>query len=212
VITPEEAAAEEFFDEIRKELYTEHRDQAIDEFTQEKLTSYYLNNPDVMRPAVDSIQEGNWQIENNRDSSALVFYVTAIELLLKATLLKPVLHGLIHHDALAEIMVQHILGQTGIDRYEKLLAELFQSLAGIDVRSISRDESDQTLLVECREIQRTRNSIIHKGQRCDKSDAQKGKVVSASVFEQIVRPMLYSLRLTVIERGSIVDNDTLGGL
>ena len=94
--TPEEYAMEDFYDQISKELYPEHKEQAIEEFTEEKLKSYYLQNPDVMRPAVDAIQEGNWQLEQKKYSSSLVFYVTAIELLLKATLLRPVLYGWSH--------------------------------------------------------------------------------------------------------------------
>lgn len=207
--TPEDDAADEFFDEIRRELYPEHKDQAIAEFTDEKLKSFYLQNSMVMRPAVDSLQEGNWQLENSRYSASLLFYVTAVELLLKATLLKPVLHGLIHNEALAEIMVTHILGQTGIDRYEKLLAELFENLVGIDVRSVTREDSDKTLLVECRQIQRIRNNVVHKGQKCSENDAVTGKVVSVAVFGQIVRPMLHSLGLTVIEHGAIIENEYL---
>ena len=119
----QDAAMDEFYDQISKELYPEHKEQAIEEFTEERLKSYYLQNPDVMRPAVDAIQEGNWQLDQERFSPALVFYVTAIELLLKATLLRPVLYGLIHNEGIAEIMIKHILGQTGVERYENLLAQ-----------------------------------------------------------------------------------------
>jgi len=34
--TPEEYAMEEFYDQISKELYPEHKEQAIEEFTDEK--------------------------------------------------------------------------------------------------------------------------------------------------------------------------------
>ncbi|WP_169709472.1 hypothetical protein [Deferrisoma camini] len=151
------------------------------------------------------IQEGNWQLEQKRYSPALVFYVTAIELLLKATLLRPVLYGLIHNEGLAEIMIKHILGQTGVERYENLLAQLFDNLADIDVKKISREGTKTKLFVECRELQKVRNNVIHQGQSCTDKDAEKGKLVSIAVFEQIVRPMLYSLGLTVIEKGRIVE-------
>lgn len=63
---PEDAAMDEFYDLISKELYPEHKEQAIEEFTDDKLKSYYQDNPDVMRPAVDAIQEGNWQLKEGR--------------------------------------------------------------------------------------------------------------------------------------------------
>ena len=129
-----DAAWEEFYDKIREELYPEHREQAIEEFTEERLKSYYQQNPDVMRPAVEAIQEGKWQLEKKRYPPALVFHVTAIELLFKATLLRPVLYGLIHNEGLAEIMTNSILSQTGVQRYEDLLAQLFDNLASINVK------------------------------------------------------------------------------
>ena len=201
----QDAAIDEFYDQISKELYPVHKEQAIEEFTQEKLKSYYLKNPAVMRPAVEAIQEGNWQLEQKRYSPALVFYVTAIELLLKATLLRPVLYGLIQNEGLAEIMIKHILGQTGVERYENLLAQLFDNLADIDVKQISREGIKTKLFVECRELQKVRNNIIHQGPSCTDKDAERGKLVSVAVFEEIVRPMLYSLGLTVIEKGRIIE-------
>ena len=204
--TPEEYAMEEFYDQISKELYPEHKEQAIEEFTDEKLKSYYLKNPAVMRPAVNAIQEGNWQLENTKYSSSLIFYVTAIELLLKATLLRPVLYGLIHNEGLAEIMVKHILGQTGVARYENLLAQLFNNLTGIEVKEITRENENKKLLVECKELQTIRNNIIHQGVSCTKKDAAKGKLVSISVYEKIVQPMLHSIGLNAIEKGDIVES------
>lgn len=201
---PSEYAMDEFYDQISKELYPDHKEQAIGEFTDEKLRAYYLQNPDVMRPAVNATQEGNWQLEQKRYSPALVFYVTAIELLLKGTLLRPVLYGLIHNEGLAEIMTKHILGQTGFERYEKLLAELFDNLANIDVRQISREGGQAKLFVECRDLQKIRNNIIHQGAFCTETEAEKSKLVSVAVFEKIVHPMLLSIGLTVIKEGKIV--------
>lgn len=200
-----DAAWEEFYDKIREELYPEHREQAIEEFTEERLKSYYQQNPDVMRPAVEAIQEGKWQLEKKRYPPALVFHVTAIELLFKATLLRPVLYGLIHNEGLAEIMTNSILSQTGVQRYEDLLAQLFDNLASINVKQITRDGARDTLFVECRQLQKIRNNIIHKGDFCTETDAEKSNLVSVAVFEKIARPLLFSIGLTVIEKGKIIE-------
>ncbi len=74
-----------------------------------------------------------------------MFLVSAIELLLKATLLKPVVYGLVHHEPLAEIIVRHTLGQSGFDRYEGLLSELFLGLAKIGIKDIKREGSEERL-------------------------------------------------------------------
>ncbi len=199
-----DTAMDEFYDQISHELYPDHRDQAISEFTQERLKSFYIKSPLVMRTAVDSLQQGKSLLSDNYFAPSLVSFMSAIELLLKATLLRPVVYGLVHHESLAEIIVKHALGQTGFDRYEDLLSDLFLSLANMDIKNVKRENSNKTLLAECKCLQKIRNDIIHKGETCQQDDAELALSVSVAVFEKIVRPMLYSLGLTVIERGEIV--------
>ena len=203
-----EAAKDEFYEQIRRELYEEHKEQAIAEFSAARLKSFYIQQPNVMRSAVDALQEGRWLQSNNRFSAAIIFYVSAIELLLKATLLRPVIYGLVHHDGLAEVIVKHILGQTGFDRYEVLLAELFWNLANINIKEIRRDNSTLRLLEECRALQKKRNDIIHQGARYPASEAEDARVIAVAVYDKIVAPMLFSLGLTVIEKGAIVPIQT----
>jgi hypothetical protein len=198
-----DAARDEFYDQISKELYPDHREQAISEFTEERLRSFYAKFPSVMRPAVDSLQQGKHLLSLGQETPALVFFVSAIELLLKATLLKPVVYGLVHHEPLAEIIVRYTLGQSGFDRYEGLLSELFLRLAKMNIKDIKREGAEERLLDECKKLQKVRNDIIHKGEKCSKSDAESAMGVSVAVFELIVRPMLYSMGLSVIERGEI---------
>lgn len=195
---------DDLHDAIARELYPEHKERAIGEFTKERLRAYYKGNPRVMRPAVDAIQEGKRLAENGHHSAALVFFVTAIELLLKATVLKPVVHGLVHNTALADIIVEQALGQTGFDRYTKLLSKLYVELAAIDINAITRPASNKKLLTECETLQRERNKIIHQGATCAPDLAQEGLHVAVAVYEQIVRHMLHALGLTVIEEGTIV--------
>lgn len=64
-----EIEMEEAYDRLAKELYSEHKDQAIAEFTDEHLKSYYIHNPWVMRPAIDAIQEGKRLQENGHHSA-----------------------------------------------------------------------------------------------------------------------------------------------
>lgn len=198
-----DAAIDEMYEQIGRELYPDHKVQAIIEFTAERLRSFYTANPRVMRPAVDALQEGKQLNEAKHYAAAMVFFVTAIELLLKATVLKPVVHGLIHNEGLANIVVQHALGQTGFDRYETLLSQLFSEIAGMELKSIIRVGTKKTLLSECAELQKLRNLIIHQGATCSPEQAKLGLDVSVAVYELIVAPMIFKLGLTVIEEGDI---------
>ncbi|MFM0006217.1 hypothetical protein PQR57_35170 [Paraburkholderia dipogonis] len=168
-----DAAMGEMYERIGDELYPEHRVQAIGEFTADRLSSYYLANPMVMRPAVDALQEAKRLNANGHHSAAVVFCATTIELLLKAMLLLPIVYGLVHNDGLADIIVKHAVGQTGFDRYRNLLSRLFQELANLDIANASRDGVSVALIDESRRVQDLRNDIIHKGHACDAAAARK---------------------------------------
>ncbi len=196
-------ARDEFYEAIARELYPEHKAQAIGEFTSERLRSFYVVNPRVMRPAVDAIQEGKGLNAAGHSSAALVFFVTAIELLLKATVLKPVVHGLVHSEPLAEVIVEQALGQSGFDRYTKLLSRLYAEFAGLDIDSITRPGVNQNLLTECSALQGLRNRIIHQGATCTPEQAAHGLEVAVAVYEHVVVPLISALGLTVVERGAI---------
>src|SRR5436189_3774333 len=199
--TEEDAARDAFYEQISQELYPEHKAQAIEEFTAERLCSFYVKHSKVMQPAVDALQEGKALHGEGHHAAAVVFFASAVELLLKATLLQPVVYGLVHHDGLADIIVSQALGQTGFDRYQNLMANLFSELAGIDIKTISRKGSEKPLLAECTELQKIRNEIIHKGNRCSAEQADMGLEVSVAAYQSIVFPMLRALGLTVIEQG-----------
>jgi len=198
-----DAAWDEMYDRIGRELYPEHKAQAIAEFTAERLRSFYIKNPEVMHSGVTSFKEAKALRESNHFSAALVFYVTSIELFLKATLLKPVVYGLVHNDALAEVIVQYALGQSGFDRYRSLLAKLFADLADIDLGGIKRDGASISLLDEALEIQKIRNKVIHQGAICSETEANLARDIAALVFGRIVVQMLNALGLEVHEKGLI---------
>jgi hypothetical protein len=202
--TPEDAAWDEFYDRIDRELYPQHKEQAIEEFTTERLQSFYNKNPEVASYAVRSQIEANALLDDGHVSASFVFAVSAIEQFLKAALLKPVVYGLVHHEALAELIVELTMGQAGFERYNKLLARLFESLAGINLEDVKRPGSAKKLLDEVSDLQRVRNKIIHQGIQVQKGDAKTALDITAAVFLQIVVEMLGALGLRIEQGGKIV--------
>jgi hypothetical protein len=191
------------WDDARDEFYEQVSAEAIEQFTVDRLQSYYTTHPEVMRPAVDAVQEAKKLLELERPAAAVVFSASAIELLLKATILKPVVHGLVHNATLAEIIVDSALGQTGFGRYDKLLASLFLEFAKIDLHSIRRSNSDQTLLSKCKTIQEWRNKVMHQGEKCTLGQASIAFEVAVDTYNLIVKPVLGALGLTVGDNGVI---------
>jgi hypothetical protein len=121
---------------------------------------------------------------------------------LKTTLLKPVVFGLVHHESLAAVIVEHTFGQTGFERYKTLLSSLFSSIAEIDLNSVKREAAGSSLLDEVLSLQKLRNKIIHQGLQCVKEDADNALAICSAVYGMIVLPMLNALGLKV-EKGVI---------
>lgn len=156
-----------------------------------------------MRPAVEALQEGKELYKNKHYSASLVFFMISIELLLKVTVLKPVVYGLVHNEAFADIIVKKVLTQTGFNCYENLLETIISTFTNLELKKISRDGSSVALFKECTSLQKIRNNIIHQGKVCTEDDAEKARKVAVAVYEMIVLPMIGALNLQVVEKGEI---------
>jgi len=200
---PSDAERDAAYDQLYEEMYREIAPQAVDEFTAERLTSFYIQHPDIMRPALAAIEEGSWQQQNQRHSAALVFYVSAVELLLKATVLKPVIYGLVHNEALAEVIVSNSLRSTGFDPYWGLLKKLSKTLANLDLDAVRRSGQADVLINECRAIQDLRNRVIHRGTHSTPDETETARLVAAAVLEEIVRPLLKGIGLRATPNGQV---------
>ncbi len=44
-----DAMADAFYEDVGKELYPEHKEQAISTFIQDRMRSYYLKNPGIIQ-------------------------------------------------------------------------------------------------------------------------------------------------------------------
>jgi len=198
-----DAAWDDFYEQISSELYPNHKEQAIEKFTADRLRSYYLKYPDVMRPAVLAYNEASKLHDAEYHSAALVFFVTSIELFLKSTLLKPVVYGLVHNDALADVVVQQALSQAGYERYNKLLARLMADMATIDLNEIKREGASKPLLDEAHDVQKIRNEVIHQGRKCTVNEANLAREVASQVYTRIVIAMFKTLGLVVHAKGFV---------
>lgn len=205
--SPEDAAWDEAYESMSRDLYPEHKEQAIAEFTSERLRSYYVAYPEVLVPAVRAYKEATALQANGHHSAALVFAASATELFLKSSLLRPVVYGLIHNESLAELVVAAALSQTGLMRYEKLLTKLFVELAGIELATLRRKAAGKPLLRETADIQELRNTVIHQGQAVTLEQAQHAIDVSTEVFNQVLAAVLGNLGLSLGKEGYLVTQE-----
>lgn len=201
---PDDAAWDEAYENLSRELYPEHKEQAISEFMADRLRSYYRQHPHITAPGVRAYKEAKALLADGHLAASLVFAASATELFLKAALLRPVVYGLVHSEALAQVIVDSALSQTGFARYDKLLSRLFSELARVDLKSLARSSDSKPLLTEATEIHNIRNAVIHRGEVVTSEQAQVAISVTANVFAHVLCEMLEAIGLCVAEGGQVV--------
>src|SRR5690349_15892471 len=93
----------EFGPEWAEEHSSELNAQAIQYFTNQRLQSYYLDHPDMAQAALGMIKEMGVLIGEHR-IAAFLFAASAIEITIKHLLVKPILNGLVHNEAVADMV------------------------------------------------------------------------------------------------------------
>lgn len=191
----QDAAMDDFYDRMSEELYPDHKEQAIDEFIEERMQSYYLQNPNIIQTPIDCYHHANELIEVS-PQCALVMYTTTIELLLKSVLLKPVLYGMVHNENIANLIVNSTTGQSGFSRYNKLLGSLCLHAAKTKLNDI-KGNNGKPILSEAEEIQKIRNRVVHQGYFSTIDEMGKAKNIANLVLSEVVEPVLNNMNLII---------------
>ncbi len=176
----EEAAREQYLDD----LYEEHRKEAIEEFTSERLSSYYIENKQLAKPAFEALSDAR-ELSALKPTASLVFAAIAMEVGLKAILLKPIVYGLVHTNSVASLITDLALAHTGMGRYQKLLFHLLRDHGGVDLDTFTRSGSKKTLWVEISEIQTARNAIMHRAEKGSPKMAELSLAVASEIIDHI---------------------------
>lgn len=178
--TPHEAEYEEFMDR----LYEEHRGQAIEEFTAELLQSYYRSNGHLAKPAFDALIEAR-NLMKTSITAAFVFSAIAMEVGIKETLLKPVVHGLVHAGSVASLVTDLVMSHRSMDRYKDLLLQILREHGGVDLLSYKRPGSAKNMWDEIKTVQIKRNHVVHVGQVATQGDTSLALSVATTVLETL---------------------------
>lgn len=183
------------------ELVDDISQQAIGEFTLERLRSYYLAHDDLASDALRTYREAGALIESS-PSAALVLFTTAIEVALKVTLLKPVIYGLVHNESVAELVSDLAVKHNGFDRFRQILARLLAEYGDIDFDTFAIDGHSKTLWAEISILQNARNAVVHRAQPGTRDLAILAQDVAGMVLGNFLPSVLNGLALK-IQRGSI---------
>ena len=168
-------------------------EEVIAKFTSERLQSYYVRNPNIAERALWALKQAR-SLRAVNPEACLLFAVTAAEVGLNSCLLKPILHGLVHHDAMA-IVIGELVPEQRNDKFRNLLFGILREYGGIDLRTYKRKSVKQTLWEELLQSQRLRNSVIHRGDEINAPDAQQAVDVASLIVENLLPAVITKLGL-----------------
>lgn len=200
-ITPEEAA----YDEYMSLLYEEHKKKAIEEFTDERFRSYYLDHNLLAKPAFDALTEARNLIGTNA-TAGFIFSAIAMEVGLKEMLLKPIVFGLVHADSVASLITDLAVSHSGMDRYRKLLLQVLRERGGVDLDSFKRPNSNKPIWQEITEVQKQRNSILHRAKTASNQEAALALGVALALIETMFPTVVTKIGLHLHEGLRICDD------
>jgi len=195
---------EEAMSEYYEGLYlSEFKERAIDEFTKERLRSYYIDHPELIISALAALTEAK-KVENTSPTSAILLAGISIELGFKIGILKPIVFGFVHSEAAAEAISNMTIKQTGIDRFKGLLITLLNDISSVDISKFTRNGVKKPLWDERNEIQKLRNDISHQGKICTFTESNFAIAVAESILSELLPQILTSINLN-ITNGKIVE-------
>ena len=193
---------EVMYDEAMSELYEENKKQAIQEFTVERLQSYYREYPSIAIPALKSLEKAQ-QLIIRYPTASFIFSAISIEVGIKATLLKPVVYGLVNSESLASIITDMVISRTSIDRFQKLLFKILSEYGGINLNSLKRTNSPKLLWTEMKDVQKRRNKVMHRTENIDINESKKALNIAKYILKNIFPKLVTHLELNIYKDGSI---------
>lgn len=189
-ITPDEAEREEWLDQ----LYEEHREQAIEEFTEERLQSYYRNNPELVQSARSVLQEARNLLPYSARAS-IVLAGTVIEVGIKRAILGPIVFGLVHDESVAGLITDLVITARHSD-YKNLLFKILEDHGNVNLNTYTREGGLKPLMQEFQDIQKDRNRVIHRADPVEPERAAEAVAVATAVLEELFpRLVRYPLHL-----------------
>ncbi len=163
------------------------REQTIAEFQQERLGSYYTEHPEVAQPAIDRLNEAQALFDAGFISASLVFAISAVEHMLKYTLLRPIIYGLVHSEFAAELIADV---EVRLATLPKLLFPIIAKIAKVDLSTYRRHDQPITLWDEFKRLQVIRNGVLHQGKSVEQGDASTALAVGDAMLTDVVRHVM----------------------
>ena len=194
----------EFQNDLAWEQYMEDQyltqvtEEGVDAFSRERLQAYYVDNPALAQTPLRALRTAEGLIDVSA-SASLVFAASSLEITLRDVILRPLLHGLVHNEALASYVAQCAVERQGTKSSNRLLVALLQEYAGVDLSTYCREGQRVTLWDEVGRATKLRNDVVHRGEEVTNDDVRTALDVSTVLLHEIFPAVAQALDLTVDE-------------
>lgn len=182
--------------EFRERLY----DGIVGDFTDDRLTSFYVNEPRLAKPALRALADAKTLLATN-STAAFVFAAIALEVGIKSVLLKPIIHGLVYSDDAAGLVAKLFM-RTRDEGMTKILLDLLDKFGGVDPRTHQRQGSARNLWDESKDIGNKRNRTVHRAESRSLEEAEFAVAVADCVlgvlFPRVIKNLGLALKADVV--------------
>lgn len=144
---------------VRQQFYEELNDEIVRDFTDGRLRSFYEEEPNAAAPAVVALEDAKRFLPLEEYTAAFAFGSIAVDVGLTSTLLRPIVHGLVHAEGAASLIAKLAIRHSD-ENLVKILLDLLAEHGGVDPRVYKREGSDRTLWEETKSVKVKRNRVI----------------------------------------------------
>ncbi len=176
------------------DLYEENAEQALADFKVERLASYYHAHPYIAQPAFTTLVEA-CRLLAISPTASLVLASTAAEVGLKTVILRPLVVGVVHSEALAAHVADVVLASKHDERFKQLVFHLLREVAGVDLATYRRPTSHVSLWQETKRNEEVRNQVVHRAAVATALQASGAVDIASGILDGVLPLVLGRLRL-----------------
>lgn len=178
---------------VKQQFYEQLYDEIVKDFTDNRLRSFYEEQPHVATPAIEALEEAKKFLPQH-DTAAFIFAYIAGEVGLTSALLKPIVHGLIHSESAAALITKLAIKHSD-ENFTKILLDLLAAHGRVDPRTYKRTGTAQTLWEELKTVRSKRNRVFHQGERASHQEAELAFGVAAAILGDLFPTVISNLGL-----------------
>jgi hypothetical protein len=188
-ITPEEAAYEEYMDDLHREWEQEYADEYRKEgaqnFINQRLASYFVKHPGIEALAEKRCSDARALLDINYDACTVLAY-SATEVGFKNLLLKPIIYGFVNSDHLADLVSTAAIStnreQKGLHAFVNVL---FTNMIMVDIESVSLTGQRTSLWKHIEACRVKRNSVMHRVESVQRADGEHAVDLASFIVENL---------------------------